>query len=317
MTKNQKIGSAPLKIVPLSEKTISVHEISKVNSLLTHRAFFDKCNSLDTPFDFEGHYAKLNSKYVSIEEYNKLTCKSSFEILHLNISSLNEHFDGLNNFLAQLILNVKVIGVTQHKIPYGKGPNRFLRGYNFFFNSSLTTHGGVGIFVSDDLQKPKIRKDLEKVNSFCESIFVELSLPNSKKYLIGCVYRHPNTSVNDFTEDFILPLLNKLAFENKKCLIMGDFNIDLLKSSNNTAISNYYQTMCSFYFAPFVLQPTRITNTSSTLIDNIFFNSLEHITTSGNFEYQISDHLIQFLILQDLSYSPIIKTKIIERDYRY
>ena len=40
------------------------------------------------------------------------------------------------------------------------------------------------------------------------------------------------------------------------------------------------------FFQPHILQPTRITDHSSTLINNIFFNSIEHFTISGNIPYR-------------------------------
>ena len=55
--------------------------------------------------------------------------------------------------------------------------------------------------------------------------------------------------------------------------------------------------MCSC--SALILQPTRVTKKSKTLIDNIFFNSLEFVTISGNITHSISDHLIQFVILED------------------
>ena len=39
---------------------------------------------------------------------------------------------------------------------------------------------------------------------------------------------------------------------------------------------------------------------SQTLIDNIFLNSFKYSTFSGNITAQISDHLIQFVVLNDL-----------------
>ena len=48
-----------------------------------------------------------------------------------------------------------------------------------------------------------------------------------------------------------------------------------------------------------ILQLIRVTEKSKTLIDNIFFNSLEFTTISGNISHSISDHLIQFVILED------------------
>jgi hypothetical protein len=48
---------------------------------------------------------------------------------------------------------------------------------------------------------------------------------------------------------------------------MGDFNIDLL---SGLTLSNL------------ILQPTRITDHSETIIDNIFFNSTDYDLTSWN-----------------------------------
>ena len=52
-------------------------------------------------------------------------------------------------------------------------------------------------------------------------------------------------------------------------------------------------------FLPLILQPTSVTEKSKTLINNIFFNSFEFTTISGNITHSISDHLIQFVIPED------------------
>ena len=59
------------------------------------------------------------------------------------------------------------------------------------------------------------------------------------------------------------------------------------------------------FFHPHILQPTRITDHFATLIDNIFFNSIEHIAISGNVVYDLSDHL--FFIVN----STIIETGLV------
>jgi hypothetical protein len=53
----------------------------------------------------------------------------------------------------------------------------------------------------------------------------------------------------------------------------------------------------TYFFQPHILQPTRITHHSETLIDNIFLNLIEHFTTSGNLAYDLTDHLPNFLII--------------------
>jgi hypothetical protein len=75
---------------------------------------------------------------------------------------------------------------------------------------------------------------------------------------------------------------------------MGDFNINLLNSSNTS--SDFYDNMSSYFYTPFILQPTRLR--SKSLIDNIFLNSLDYHSTSGNLLYELSDHLTQFIILE-------------------
>ena len=67
-------------------------------------------------------------------------------------------------------------------------------------------------------------------------------------------------------------------------------------------------------FTPYVLQPTRLA--SKTLIDNIFFNSLEYQSYSGNILIEIADHLIQFLILEGfVKERTIPKINLFKRDF--
>ena len=76
----------------------------------------------------------------------------------------------------------------------------------------------------------------------------------------------------------------------------------------------FLNTFVSSYFQPQILQPTRITDHSATLIDNIFFNSLEHFTISGNLIYDLTDHLPIFLVVSKFSSLPE-NIKIFRRDY--
>ena len=46
---------------------------------------------------------------------------------------------------------------------------------------------------------------------------------------------------------------------------------------------------------PYILQPTR--PISKTLIDNIFLNTIEYVSYSGNITIQLADHLFQFVLL--------------------
>ena len=95
--------------------------------------------------------------------------------------------------------------------------------------------------------------------------------------------------------------------------MMGDFNIDLLKSTHPST-EDFLNTLETHTFSPHILQPTRITDHSSTLIDNIFFNSITHHTISGIGIYDLTDHLPNFLIINKFTALPK-QYKITKRDY--
>ena len=63
--------------------------------------------------------------------------------------------------------------------------------------------------------------------------------------------------------------------------------------------SQFYNTICSNFFTLLVLQPTRVTDKSKTLIGNNFLNNFELTTLPGNIMYSSSDHLIELVVLED------------------
>ena len=72
--------------------------------------------------------------------------------------------------------------------------------------------------------------------------------------------------------------------------------------------------MTSHFLHP-VLQPSRLI--SNTLIDNIFINSVEYLSHSGNLTIQIADHLFQFVLLEGF-FKDLLpkKVKIYERNFK-
>ena len=72
--------------------------------------------------------------------------------------------------------------------------------------------------------------------------------------------------------------------------------MNLLSYNSNKRITQFVDELCIHSFIPHKILPTRITNQSKTLIDNIFYNKLNPEATAGNVATSISDHLMQFLI---------------------
>ena len=264
----------------------------------------------------------VNSKYYNIKKFNKIKYdkESSFGLVHVNIASLNAHIDDLRTVLSRLDFNFDVIGISEHKIKKDVAPsnNIDIPGYDeFVFEPTETTHGGAGFYIRNDYDS-LVRKDLRlNLASQFEAIFVEIILKDRKNLVVGCVYRHPSSDIpiTEFAEKHLEPIINKISKEKKECMLMGDFNIDLLKSGGDNTASKFYNNLTSYFFTPFILQPSRLR--SKTLIDNIFFNSLEYHSYSGNLLIELSDHLTQFVILEGyIKERNLPETAMLKKDFK-
>ena len=65
--------------------------------------------------------------------------------------------------------------------------------------------------------------------------------------------------ISDFNKYYLSNLKEKLSLENKKIVLLGDFNVDLLNYDSNHDVSNFLDTMHSNLLLPYITTPTRIT----------------------------------------------------------
>ena len=73
-------------------------------------------------------------------------------------------------------------------------------------------------------------------------------------------------------KEFLNKLLEKVSKEQKSVSLLGDFNINLLNYNDHPLTNEFLDSLASKSVIPYILQPTRITDRSETLIDNIFSN---------------------------------------------
>ena len=142
------------------------------------------------------------------------------------------------------------------------------------------------MFISDKV-KYKLRKDLCYATSNFESCFVEIESKNSMNVVVGVVYR-AHTVIDDFVSD-IDSIFKVLNSEKKHIYVMGDFNIDLSKVDSHRLTHDYLEFIYSYSLMPTIYKPTRITESTATIIDNILTNT-ENIIKSSILVTNISDH---------------------------
>ena len=143
----------------------------------------------------------------------------------------------------------------------------------FLSQSTTLRAGGVGLYIKNGIQY-SVRHDLSFSTDESEMLWVEIESDLNSNMTCGEVYRHPSSNLETFFNFY--SVIGKISQERKLCLISGDFNINLLNYDNHPLTEDFINTLSSFFLEPHILRPTRITSHSSTLIDNIFFNSTEY-----------------------------------------
>lgn len=268
---------------------------------------------LHMPYDINFNYYNSHEFHDNPDIAHCLEGNSSFSVLNCNIRSLSANFDTFNNMLKDMYFKFSIIGLTEIKLKINQDPitKCDLLGYNYIPQPSFSNAGGVGFFIKKNLKYTQMA-DLTITEQDYESFWVELLGEGRQNILCGVVYRHPHGNLDNFQE-YINSTLDMIQRQNKLCIIMGDLNLDLLKYETHNATDEFINTLGTSFFQPHILQPTRITDHTATLIDNIFFNSMDYFTLSGNLVYDVTDHLPNFLIINKFS-SLNTKIKIFRRD---
>ena len=163
----------------------------------------------------------------------------------------------------------------------------------------MSQNGGTALYIKSHFEYEQINDLSVSIKDICESIFIEIKGKNKKKTIVGCIYRH-HTTIEEFSNAFFNKAIAKIAKSKITCIFTGDFNADLIKYDHHPGVSQFYDNVSAHGFRPLILQPSRISSTSDTLIDNIFTNDLSCFSKGGNITTSISDHFIQFSILDIL-----------------
>ena len=246
-------------------------------------------------------------KYFSTSNFSSL--KLSFEnifILHLNIRSLNKNYDDLYELISEFPHPFDLVCLSETKLKNNTHVNIQIRGYQFVHVDSASNAGDMGIYISDNNELNHASPYSITVDG-CENIWISINTNTSQKYLIGLIYRHPKSNVFEFTAKFN-ECLQKVNGANIKCIVLGDYNIYLL---NNTAASviSYLHMLNS---NALIFKSTRVTETSSTLIDHIYCNDINCDIVPGVYNYEISDHFPIFASIRNVKEKPSLKPAVNE-----
>ncbi|MES9882533.1 MAG: reverse transcriptase family protein [Sedimenticola sp.] len=211
---------------------------------------------------------------------------------YLNIQGIcaNNKFDEVKIMLTSPEnSNLHIFGLSETKLKDRKKTSAFqINGFQTPFRKDNHTNGGGGLimYVRNGINA-KRRSDLEKFEIAC--IWLEITPEKGKSFLVGCMYRPPDSKVEwvDRFENFMDHALN----EGKEIIVLGDINKNLLDEQINREWLNFIN---SLGLSQLVAEPTRVTNTTSTLIDHIYSNYEENISQANVSKLCMSDHFAIF-----------------------
>ena len=176
--------------------------------------------------------------------------------------------------------------------------------------------GGVAILVSNKLRCTVI----DEINSNLpetECLAVSVSLRNGGSCVFCSMYRPPNSNTQTFLASYN-SLLSVIKKKKPTNIIIGlDHNLDLLKSDTHQPTNDFIQNNLDFGLIPTATRPTRITQSTATLIDNIFVSqNLCGKYVSNILINDTSDHLPVMCTLSNLKTTKREPIKITSRDTR-
>ena len=137
----------------------------------------------------------------------------------------------------------------------------------------------------------------------------EIRKPNSKPVVIVTWNRPPNSPNEVFSS--LENLIGRLDSENVEFYLMGDINCNMasMSDSNSRLLCNITDL---YGLHQLINEPTRVTDTTSTLIDLIYTNYPDKAVCSGVFHVSISDHSLNlFLLIESCRLEPFPKGTIL------
>lgn len=190
-------------------------------------------------------------------------------------------------FYDYVILNdYNIIGVTETWLNENI-PDQLIQlpGYSVFRKDRSSRGGGLCIYIKTEMNAKKVQ--FEQADTGWEHIWISFKL-NNYDFICGTLYRPPrnNILIADL-EDCLAAVFPK----SDKIIVLGDININLINKTS-TECKTFNGLLEQFNLKQIVNEPTRITDTTQSLIDVICINKDITVNNCDIVDLDISDHFL-------------------------
>ena len=158
------------------------------------------------------------------------------------------------------------------------------------------TGGGVCVYSKSSI-KVKCLKNITEISEFgFHQLWMLIQLRKLRSILLCVTYRPDYCPTSTFHDIFMENYIHALTL-GKEIIVVGDLNCDLLKPDSPEAMS--LPDFCSSVNqTQLIKEPTRVTETSSSLIDIIMTSNVSLVENYGVALSHISDHYLIYASLK-------------------
>ena len=219
----------------------------------------------------------------------KLHNSRGFKIGSLNIASLYKHIDELTVFMEKQTFDILALNETRLSDTI---PDSLINlpGYDLIRRDRNRSGGGVCAYIRNSINYSR-RLDLEI--DLLEMLALEIKKPNTKPFLVYCWYPPPHSPAEHF--DIFESKLEQAEMFYSDIYITGDINSNLLNLGDSYTM-RLINILEAYQLSQVISEPTRVTNSTSTLIDLFITNNEESVVHSGVYPLAISDHNLIFAV---------------------
>ena len=199
----------------------------------------------------------------------KSRCKS-LSMCHANVRSLSRSkLLAVKTSLANLY---DIITLSETHLHQGIGDDLFeIEGFHDIIRNDRNEHGGgVAIYVKSNIV---FKRHFEFESPSIEAIWISVQTLQGK-IMICCCYRPPNKT--DFWDEFDTVIDQVKQSDNYRYMfVLGDLNADPKTNNGNKLIQ-----LCLEHNLQYLInEPTRITATSQTILDQVLTNAPNFISS--------------------------------------
>jgi hypothetical protein len=237
--------------------------------------------------------------YFTSDTFNENYSESSSDLtlIHTNIQSFfgEDHHDQFCTLMGSLNVSFDILCFSETWLKENTKDLISFPNYRpFHLTRERCRGGGVSVFVSDRCNS-SIALNGCRCNANIEALFVDIKYCN-KNITVGVVYKSPLADNTLFLSE-LEQLITTLNVNKDQFVVCGDFNLDLLNYLNHNPTLQFLNSMSASYLKPLISKPTRITDNSATLIDNIFLSNANDCS-AGILLSDISDHYPIFSVIK-------------------